>query len=235
MAVKIRLKKMGSKKRPFYRVVAADSRFPRDGRFLEIVGYYNPMLEPAEIKIDEDKLYKWLDDGAKPTGNAANVLKEAGLLERWRLLRAGVKIAELDATIEERRAKQPSPKPRKRKLSKKAQAAKAAEEKAAEEKAVEEKKSAEKKPAEEKAVEDKAVEEKKSAEKKPAEEKAVEEKAVEEKKPAGGENAPAETAAPKEKVTKEEAAPEEKAGESGEAAGEEKPDVKDSGQEKTEG
>jgi len=209
LAVKIRLKKMGSKKRPFYRVVAADSRFPRDGRFLEIVGYYNPMLEPAEIKIDEDKLYKWLDDGAKPTGNAANVLKEAGLLERWRLLRAGVKIAELDATIEERRAKQPSPKPRKRKLSKKAQAAKAAEEKAAEEKAVEEKKSAEKKPAEE--------------------------KAVEEKKPAGGENAPAETAAPKEKVTKEEAAPEEKAGESGEAAGEEKPDVEDSGQEKTEG
>jgi len=125
---------MGSKKRPFYRLVAADSRYPRDGRFLEILGYYNPMVEPAEIKLDEDKVYKWLDDGAKPTPNAANVLKTAGILERWRLLRSGVTIPQLDAKIDELRAKQPKPKERTReKLSKKAIAAakKAQEEKAA--------------------------------------------------------------------------------------------------------
>ena len=75
MAVKIRLKKMGSKKRPFYRLIAADSRSPRDGRFLETLGHYNPMVEPAEIKIDEDKVYKWLGNGAMPTVNAANLLK----------------------------------------------------------------------------------------------------------------------------------------------------------------
>lgn len=128
MAVKIRLKKMGSKKRPFYRLVAADSRSPRDGRFIETIGYYNPMANPPEIQIDDDKVYKWLDQGAKPTGNAANVLKERGLLERWQLLKQGVAIAELDAKIEERRAKQPKPLPRvQKKLSKKA-AAKAQEE-----------------------------------------------------------------------------------------------------------
>ena len=75
MAVKIRLKKMGSKKRPFYRLIAADSRSPRDGRFLETLGHYNPMTEPAEVKIDEDKVYKWLGNGAQPTINAANLLK----------------------------------------------------------------------------------------------------------------------------------------------------------------
>jgi len=134
LSVKIRMKRMGSKKRPFYRLVAADSRYPRDGRFLEILGYYNPMVEPAEIQIEEDKVYKWLDDGAKPTPNAANILKSAGILERWRLLRSGVTIPQLDAKIEEMRAKQPKAQERTRvKLSKKAIAAakKAEEEKAA--------------------------------------------------------------------------------------------------------
>lgn len=138
MSVKIRMKRMGSKKRPFYRLVAADSRYPRDGRFLEILGYYNPMVEPAEIQLDEDKVYKWLDDGAKPTPNAANVLRTAGLLERWRLLRSGVTVPQLDAKIEELRAKQPKAQERTReKLSKKAIAAakKAQEEKAAAEEA----------------------------------------------------------------------------------------------------
>lgn len=128
MAVKIRLKKMGSKKRPFYRLIAADSRSPRDGRFIETLGYYNPMADPPEIQIDDDKVYKWLDQGAKPTGNATNILKQKGILERWRLLKQGVAIAELDAKIEERRAKQPKPIPKPaKKLSKKA-AAKAKEE-----------------------------------------------------------------------------------------------------------
>lgn len=125
---------MGSKKRPFYRLVAADSRYPRDGRFLEILGYYNPMVEPAEIRIDDDKVYKWLDAGATPTPNAANVLRKIGLLERWRLLRSGVTIPQLDAKIEELRAKQPKAQERTReKLSKKAIAAakKVEEEKAA--------------------------------------------------------------------------------------------------------
>ncbi len=121
MSVKIRLKKMGSKKRPFFRLVVADSRFPRDGRFIEKLGYYDPMTEPAKIEIDEDLLYKWLNDGAKPTPGATDVLKTAGLLERWRLLNSGVKVSELDATIEERRAKQPKPKEKTTvKMSKKA-------------------------------------------------------------------------------------------------------------------
>ncbi|UCF07142.1 MAG: 30S ribosomal protein S16 [bacterium] len=112
MAVKIRMKMMGSKKRPFYRIIAADERSPRDGRFIETIGYYNPMSDPPEIKLDEDKVYKWLDVGAKPTANAMQVLKKAGLLERWQLLKSGVKIHELDSTIEARRQKQPRPMPK---------------------------------------------------------------------------------------------------------------------------
>ncbi|MBU8922118.1 MAG: 30S ribosomal protein S16 [Bacteroidales bacterium] len=130
MAVKIRLKKMGAKKRPFYRIVAADERCPRDGRFIEIIGYYNPLTDPADIKVDEDKLYKWLDNGAKPTDNTKDVLKQLHLIEKWQLLKSGVPIAQIDATIAERRAKQPKPKEKvKGKLSKKAvAAAKVAEE-----------------------------------------------------------------------------------------------------------
>lgn len=67
MAVKIRLRRMGQKKAPFYRVVVADSRCPRDGRFIEEIGYYNPLTEPAEIKIDTEKATKWINDGAQPT------------------------------------------------------------------------------------------------------------------------------------------------------------------------
>ncbi|HSG27177.1 MAG TPA: 30S ribosomal protein S16 [Candidatus Krumholzibacterium sp.] len=133
MAVKIRMKKMGSKKRPFFRIIAADERCPRDGRFIETLGHYNPLTEPAEINIDEDKLYKWLDRGAKPTDNTMNLLKKLHLIERWQLLKSGVTVAELDGRVEELRAKQPKPKEKsKEKLSKKAvaAAAKAEEEKA---------------------------------------------------------------------------------------------------------
>ncbi len=123
MAVKIRLKKMGSKKRPFYRLVAADVRSPRDGRFIETLGYYNPLVDPPEIQLDDDKVYKWLNEGAEPTDNAKNLLKRVGLLERWRLLKQGTTIADLDAKIEERRAKQPRAVPKaEKKLSKKAAA-----------------------------------------------------------------------------------------------------------------
>ena len=67
MAVKIRLRRMGAKKNPFYRIVVADSRFPRDGRFIEEIGYYNPMEEPSVVKLDPEKAKKWMENGAQPT------------------------------------------------------------------------------------------------------------------------------------------------------------------------
>ena len=80
MAVKIRLRRMGQKKAPFYRVVVADSRYPRDGRFIEEIGYYNPITEPAEIKIDADKAKKWLANGAQPTDTVKAILKKSGVI-----------------------------------------------------------------------------------------------------------------------------------------------------------
>ena len=79
MAVKIRLRRMGQKKAPFYRVIVADSRSPRDGRFIEEVGYYDPTKEPSVIKIDEEKAKKWLATGAQPTETVAKLLKIAGI------------------------------------------------------------------------------------------------------------------------------------------------------------
>ena len=83
MAVKLRLKRMGSKKRPFYRIVAADSRSPRDGRFIEIVGTYNPITEPAEIKIKEDIALKWLNNGAIPTDTVRSLLSNQGIMKKF--------------------------------------------------------------------------------------------------------------------------------------------------------
>ena len=79
MAVKIRLRRMGAKKAPFYRVVVADSRSPRDGRFIEEIGYYNPVSEPAQIKINEEKANKWLQNGAQPTDVVKKLFVKAGL------------------------------------------------------------------------------------------------------------------------------------------------------------
>ena len=81
MSVKIRLKRMGMKKKPFYRVVVADIRSPRDGRFIEEIGYYDPMTEPATIKIDAEAAKKWLNNGAQPTDTARVLLKKSGILE----------------------------------------------------------------------------------------------------------------------------------------------------------
>lgn len=81
MAVKIRLARLGSKKAPFYRVVVADSRSPRDGKFIEVVGTYNPLTNPAEIKIDSEKAKKWLSNGATPTTTAKALLVKSGVLE----------------------------------------------------------------------------------------------------------------------------------------------------------
>ena len=83
MAVKLRLKRMGAKKRPFYRVVAADSRSPRDGRFIETIGTYNPIVDPAEIKINEELALKWLNNGAVPTDTVKNLFKKAGINEKF--------------------------------------------------------------------------------------------------------------------------------------------------------
>ena len=83
MAVKLRLKRMGSKKRPFYRVVASDSRSPRDGRFIEEVGYYNPITEPALVKIDEEKALKWLNDGAIPTDTVRDLFSKQGIMKKF--------------------------------------------------------------------------------------------------------------------------------------------------------
>ena len=80
MAVKIRLRRMGAKKTPFYRVVVADSRYPRDGRFIEEIGYFDPLKEPDEIKIDAEKAQKWLDNGAQPTERVRSLFRKAGII-----------------------------------------------------------------------------------------------------------------------------------------------------------
>ena len=80
MAVKIRLRRMGAKKAPFYRVLVADSRYPRDGRFIEEIGTYNTMVDQAEIKIDADKAKKWIANGAQPTDTVKSILKKEGIL-----------------------------------------------------------------------------------------------------------------------------------------------------------
>ena len=80
--VKIRLRRMGAKQHPFYRLVVADSRSPRDGRFIEHLGYYDPMTDPVKVKIDEEKVIKWLHQGAQPSEAARSLLKREGILER---------------------------------------------------------------------------------------------------------------------------------------------------------
>jgi small subunit ribosomal protein S16 len=83
MAVKLRLRRMGAKKRPFYRVVAADSRAPRDGRFIEEIGYYNPIETPAVVKIDEEKALSWLKTGAIPTDTVRDLLSKEGIMKKF--------------------------------------------------------------------------------------------------------------------------------------------------------
>ena len=79
--VKLRLTRLGDKKSPFYRIVAADSRYPRDGRFLEVIGTYNPLVDPAEIKIDNEKALAWIAKGAQPTDTVRDLLVKSGALE----------------------------------------------------------------------------------------------------------------------------------------------------------
>ncbi|MDI9413748.1 MAG: 30S ribosomal protein S16 [Bacillota bacterium] len=83
MAVKIRLKRMGARKRPFFRLVVADSRAARDGSFIDTLGYYNPISEPIELEIDEEKALEWLQKGAQPSDTAKTLLKKSGVMQKF--------------------------------------------------------------------------------------------------------------------------------------------------------
>lgn len=81
--VKLRLKRMGAKKQPSYRIVAADSRAPRDGRFIEILGFYNPRTNPVEVKLNEEKILEWLNNGAQPSDTVKNILSKEGIMKKF--------------------------------------------------------------------------------------------------------------------------------------------------------
>jgi small subunit ribosomal protein S16 len=83
MSVRIRLKRIGAHKAPFYRVVVSDSRSPRDGRFIEEIGVYNPVAQPAQVQIDEEKALKWLQEGAQASDTVRNLLSKAGVLKKF--------------------------------------------------------------------------------------------------------------------------------------------------------
>jgi small subunit ribosomal protein S16 len=99
--VRIRLRRVGSKAQPSYRVIAADKEAPRDGRFLEILGFYNPRTEPATIQLHEDRVYDWLSKGAQPSESAQAVFRSAGLLDRYARYKKG---EALETLLEESRA-----------------------------------------------------------------------------------------------------------------------------------
>ncbi|MCL4319169.1 MAG: 30S ribosomal protein S16 [Firmicutes bacterium] len=97
LMVKIRLRRMGAKKRPFYRVVVADARSPRDGKFLEEIGYYDPTKNPAVVKIDEEKAIRWIQNGAQPTDTARSLLRQTGVLRKIHELKQVNKKSEQNA------------------------------------------------------------------------------------------------------------------------------------------
>lgn len=107
MAVHLRLLRMGAKKRPYYRIVAADSRRARDGRFLEIVGTYNPITQPAEVNVHEEKLTTWLNQGAEPSDTVRSLLTQIGFIEKYHKARRGEDVSEisLKTAISERKKK----------------------------------------------------------------------------------------------------------------------------------
>ncbi len=103
--VRIRLRRVGGKKQPSYRIVAVDKESPRDGRFLEILGYYNPRTEPATIQLEEGRIYEWIGKGAQPSESVAQVFKSAGLLDRYERFKKG---EALDILVAEGRAAEAS-------------------------------------------------------------------------------------------------------------------------------
>lgn len=113
MAVRIRLRRMGAKKRPFYRFVAADSRCARDGRFLETLGYYNPMERPAKLVVKEESIFKWLKEGAQMSETVNSLFRQINLLAKWEKVKAGESgdDIEIKTTIRERSKKKKKKKP----------------------------------------------------------------------------------------------------------------------------
>jgi small subunit ribosomal protein S16 len=108
--VRIRLRRVGAKKQPSYRIVAADKESPRDGRFLEILGFYNPLTEPTTLKVKEDKVYKWLSHGAQPSDSVKQLFQSAGVFERYERYKAGESLETLmeeAAAAEESRSGSP--------------------------------------------------------------------------------------------------------------------------------
>lgn len=107
MAVHLRLRRMGAKKRPFYRLVAADERFARDGRFLEILGTYNPIVKPAAVTLEEAKIANWLDQGAIPSETVGTLLTQVGFTEKYLRARKGEDVSAITVrkTITERKKK----------------------------------------------------------------------------------------------------------------------------------
>ncbi len=95
--VRIRLRRVGMKKQPSYRIVAADKESPRDGRFLEILGFYNPRTEPATIQLKEDRIYDWMSKGAQPSDSVRQIFQTAGVLERYERFKAGESLETLMA------------------------------------------------------------------------------------------------------------------------------------------
>ncbi len=112
MAVRIRLRRLGAKKRPTYRFVAADARMPRDGRFIEALGFYNPVEKPGQVKIFEDRMNYWLDQGAEPSTTVLTLMKQVGYYEKYLKMKKGEDVSEITIaeTITER--------PKKRKKTK---------------------------------------------------------------------------------------------------------------------
>ena len=99
MSVKIRLKRMGTKKRPFYRLVATDSRNRRDGRFIEELGYYDPLTTPPNIKLEEELIFKWLKHGAIPSTNVEALMRRMGTLKKWQFIKDGVAADQVEAKV----------------------------------------------------------------------------------------------------------------------------------------
>jgi small subunit ribosomal protein S16 len=107
--VRIRLRRVGLKGQPSYRVVAADKEMPRDGRFLEILGFYNPRTQPSTIHLKEDRVYHWMNNGAQPTESVEQIFKSAGVLDRFDRFKKGVAVEALVAEATEAEAKRAAP------------------------------------------------------------------------------------------------------------------------------
>jgi len=99
LAVKLRLRRMGKKRQPYYKLVAADSRSPRDGKFLEAVGIYNPMTQPHQLEISEEAAIKWLQNGAQPTDTVKSLLSQKGIMLKYDLLKRGLAPEAIEAEV----------------------------------------------------------------------------------------------------------------------------------------